>query len=80
MHWRMLMRVLWPSFLAAGVGGGVIFALIDPLDVLVLGRWQPGRLAFYTVSFFVLWLIAALASALTAWLTAGSAPEGEDAF
>lgn len=75
---RLLMRVLWPSFLAAGLGGGVIFALIDPLDVLVLGRWPVGRMAFYTVSFFVLWLIAAAASALTAWLMPASHEDDPD--
>jgi len=79
MRWRMLMWILWPSFLAAGVGSGVIFALIDPLDVIVLGRWQPGRIAFYTVSFFVLWLIAALSSALTAWLAPRDAGHADDA-
>ena len=79
MRWRMLMGILWPSFLAAGVGSGLIFALIDPLDVLVLGRWQPGRLGFYTVSFFVLWLIAALASALTAWLVPRAAQDDDGA-
>ncbi|CAP43581.1 hypothetical protein [Bordetella petrii] len=80
MHWRLLMGVLWPSFLAAGVGSALIFALIDPLDVLVLGRWQPSRLGFYTVSFFVLWLIAAFASALTAWLVPRDTPDGGDSF
>lgn len=79
MRWRLLMGILWPSFLAAGAGGGLIFALIDPSDVLVLGRWQPGRLGFYTVSFFVLWLIAALASALTAWLAPREPQGGDDA-
>jgi len=61
------------------VGSGVIFALIDPLDVIVLGRWQPGRIAFYTVSFFLLWLIAALSSALTAWLAPRGAGDADDA-
>jgi len=77
-RWRLTMRILWPSFLAAGVGSGVIFALIDPLDVLVLGRWQPERMAFYTVSFFVLWLMAGLASGLTAWLTPRDAEDDDD--
>ncbi|WP_028354071.1 hypothetical protein [Bordetella petrii] len=71
MRWRLLMWILWPSFLAAVAGSALIFALIDPVDVAVLGQWQPGRMAFYTVSFFVLWLMAGMSSALTAWLAPG---------
>ena len=79
MHARSLMWILWPSFLAAAAGSALVFALIDPLDVIVLGRWQPGRIAFYTVSFFLLWLIAALSSALTAWLAPRGAGDADDA-
>ncbi|MBV7486892.1 hypothetical protein [Bordetella sp. BOR01] len=77
MRWRLLMVILWPAFLAAAAGCGLIFALVDPLDVPLLGRWQPGRIGFYTVSFFVLWLIAALSSALTAWMAPRAAPDTE---
>jgi len=49
---KSLMWILWPSFLAAAVGSAVVFALIDPLDVAVMGYVPSGRVGFYTVSFF----------------------------
>ncbi|HYG43402.1 MAG TPA: hypothetical protein VEA17_10820 [Bordetella sp.] len=78
MRWRLLVVILWPSFLAAALGCGLAFALIDPLDILVLGRWQPGRIGFYTVSFFVLWTVVALSSALTAWLVPRACADSQD--
>jgi len=68
MKWQRLMWILWPSFLAAGVGAGMAFAFIDPLDVHIFGRAQLSRMGFYTVSFFVLWALGALSSALTVYL------------
>ncbi|ARP76052.1 hypothetical protein [Bordetella genomosp. 6] len=68
MRWRSLMWILWPSFLAAGVGSALIFALIDPLDVAIFGQVPTSRTGFYTVSFFVLWLVTALSSTVTAYL------------
>lgn len=65
---RSLMWILWPSFLAAASGSALIFALIDPLDVVVFGHTPSGRMGVYTVSFFVLWVMAGLSSALTAYL------------
>ncbi|CAB3697011.1 hypothetical protein LMG3458_02440 [Achromobacter deleyi] len=65
---KSLMWILWPSFLAAAVGSAVVFALIDPLDVAVMGYVPSGRVGFYTVSFFLLWAMAGASSALTAYL------------
>ncbi|CAB3637972.1 hypothetical protein [Achromobacter pestifer] len=65
---RSLMWILWPSFLAAAMGSVLIFALIDPLDVAIFGHVPTGRTGFYTVSFFVLWVMASLSSTLTAYL------------
>lgn len=65
MHARNLMWILWPSFLMAGATSAVVFALVDPLDVMFLGYLQAGRLTVYTVGFFIFWIMAALSSALT---------------
>ncbi|CAM3797619.1 MAG: hypothetical protein J0I30_04715 [Burkholderiales bacterium] len=65
MHVRNLMWILWPSFLMAGAASAVVFALVDPLDVVFLGHLQAGRLTVYTVGFFIFWIMAALSSALT---------------
>ncbi|CAM5199844.1 Transmembrane protein OS=Castellaniella defragrans (strain DSM / CCUG 39792 / 65Phen) OX=1437824 GN=BN940_07371 PE=4 SV=1 [Castellaniella denitrificans] len=65
MHARNLMWILWPSFLMAGAASAVVFALVDPLDVVFLGHLQAGRLTVYTVGFFIFWIMGALSSALT---------------
>ncbi|MGB7482846.1 hypothetical protein ABRZ04_04940 [Castellaniella ginsengisoli] len=65
MHARNLMWILWPSFLMAGVASAIVFALIDPLDVVFLGHLQASRLTVYTAGFFLFWIMAALSSALT---------------
>ncbi|WP_424247279.1 hypothetical protein [Castellaniella sp.] len=59
------MWILWPSFLMAGATSAVVFALVDPLDVMFLGYLQAGRLTVYTMGFFIFWIMAALSSALT---------------
>jgi hypothetical protein len=74
---RSLMWILWPSFMAAAAGRALIFALIDPLDVAIFGHVPTGRTGFYTVSFFVLWVMAGLSSTLTAYLMP-KAEEPED--
>lgn len=54
--------ILWPSFLAAGAAELVLFNLVDPSD------FEMGRLAAYTVAFFLFWSVAAASSALTCFL------------
>ena len=65
-----LMLVIWPSFLAAGVAEIVFFALFDPSD------FEVGRLAAYTVGFFLFWLLAAASSTLTCLLQQRPKDEG----
>jgi len=68
------LRVLWPSFLMAGVTSAIVFALVDPLDVYVFGHIQADRQVVYAIGFFLFWCTAALSSALTlqlAWPEAG---------
>jgi hypothetical protein len=62
-----LMYVLWPSFLAAGAAEVAFFTLFDPSD------FDAGRLAAYSMGFFLFWALAATSSALTCFLLA-SAP------
>ena len=72
MHARNLMWILWPSFLMAGAASAVVFALVDPLDVVFLGHLQAGRITVYTVGFFIFWIMAALSSALTLRMAAAT--------
>lgn len=70
---KYVMWVLWPSFLAAGTGVGIIFTLVDPQELTILGHPLHGsRLAVYTLGFFALWAICAMASALSCFLLATS--------
>lgn len=66
---KRLMWVAWPAFLVAGLLEMLVFALVDPQDL----RWAGQALgmsnqAVYTGAFFLFWLLAMLASGLTALL------------
>ena len=69
MTWRSLMWILWPSFLMAGVASAVVFALVDPLDVAIFGHIKLEREFLYASGFFFFWLMAALSSLLTVFMT-----------
>ncbi len=69
---RLILSILWPSFVAAGIGIGVIFTLVDPLELVILGEHtHASRTAIYSIGFFILWTIAAIASAMSCLLLAG---------
>ena len=69
---KQTMWVLWPSFVAAGIGLGIIFTLIDPMELIVLGKHVgASRTTIYSLGFFVLWAIAAMASAMSCFLASG---------
>ena len=67
---RQLIGILWPAFLLACAMELLVFALVDPADL----HWQGEAIALsrqtvYTAGFFVFWLLATGASALTLLLT-----------
>ena len=73
---KRLMWILWPSFIAAGIGVGIIFTLIDPMELVVQGNHvQASRTAIYSLGFFVLWAITALSSAMSCLLAANTGQE-----
>ena len=66
---RLLMTILWPSFLMAGISEGVIFSLVDPETLVVLDKTlEVSNVVIYSVGFFIFWFLGAIASALTALL------------
>jgi len=68
---RLIMVVLWPSFLTAIVAEGFIFSLFDPHDLALVGNHiEVSPLAVYTIGFFCLWAFCSLASMLTCYLLA----------
>ena len=75
MKMQTLMSILWPAFLLASVTELLVFALVDPVDL----HWRGEAIALsrqtvYTLAFFVFWVLATGASALTLLLTV-PAPE-----
>ena len=63
---RFLMQVLWPAFIGAVIGVGMVFSLIDPLEIqLVNDSLNGNRLAAYTIAFFLFWLACGVACAIT---------------
>lgn len=67
---RLVMSILWPSFLAAIIAEGCFFSLFDPRELLQhidsQLDWPP--IAGYTIGFFFFWVCCALASMLTYYL------------
>ena len=70
---KRMMWILWPSFIAAGIGVGIVFTLVDPMELVVLGdHVRASRTTIYSLGFFILWAITAMASAMSCFLAAGS--------
>lgn len=66
---RLLMVVLWPSFLVAIVAEGFFFSLFDPNELSLVGsNIDLSPMAAYTIGFFFFWVFCALASMLTCYL------------
>lgn len=62
---RKLMWIIWPSFLVAGLLSAIVFAFVDPADVLFLSAYQLDTYLVYTLGFFLFWLLAGLSSMMT---------------
>jgi len=70
---RLLMLVLWPSFLVAIVAEGFFFSFFDPAEFPVVGsNTVLTPIAVYTIGFFFFWTFCALASILTYYLIGGA--------
>ena len=66
---QQVMSIAWPAFLSACALQALVFAVVDPAELLWFGHPLPwSRQAVYTIAFFLFWGCTALASALTAVL------------
>ena len=66
---RLLMTILWPSFLMAIISVGVVFSMVDPETLVIHGEnIELSNEVIYSIGFFVFWCLGALASGLTALL------------
>ena len=64
---KLVIWVLWPSFVAAGIAEVVFFTVIDPQQLYLMGEPVAlSALATYSFGFFMLWLVCISAS-LTTW-------------
>lgn len=66
---RLLMVILWPSFLVAIAAEGLFFSCFDPGELILAGAHpELPPIAVYTLGFFGFWIFCALASMLTLYL------------
>lgn len=73
---RLVMAILWPSFLMAGVLEVLVFSLLDPVALVETSALSGTSL--YTLGFLGFWIVTGLSSALSLWL-AGLPPATQEA-
>ena len=79
MKLRLLMWILWPSFMVAGIAEGLLFTVIDPDDLVFFGHhFEVSHEAVYTIGFFVLWALCALSSTLSIFILPGTLADLEE--
>ena len=82
MRLRLVIWILWPSFLVAGIAEGLLFTAIHPEEILFFGKpIGISNEGIYTLGFFIIWAFCALSSALTIFVLpkpGGSAKTGLD--
>lgn len=70
---RAIGVVLWSSFLAASAGTMFFFAFIAPADIApAAGAAWEDQLGVYSLGFFGLWCLAAVASTIAVYLHRGA--------
>ena len=66
---RRLIWILWPGFVVAIPAVGIVFTLVDPAELHLLGApLEASRIAAYTLGFFFFWALGSACSALTCML------------
>ncbi|MBL8416341.1 MAG: hypothetical protein JNM42_18105 [Propionivibrio sp.] len=64
---KLVIWILWPSFIAAGIAQVLFFTVIDPQQLYLLG--QPvvlPAIAVYSLGFLMFWLMC-IGSSLMTW-------------
>lgn len=76
---RNAIRVLWPSFLVAGIATMLLFAVMAPEDVVIFGHQVEAPMeSVYSIGFLLFWGLCALSSALTIFISPRRSEGGED--
>jgi hypothetical protein len=72
------MQVLWPAFVGAGITVGLLFSLIDPLQIEWVHVYlDDSREASYTLGFLLFWVLYAITCSMTWYLASTEAPKGK---
>lgn len=72
MKYRILLWILWPSFLVSGLAEGFLFTFVQPDDLVFFGHHPNiSDEGIYTLGFFAIWIFCALSSALTTYILPG---------
>ena len=72
MKYRILLWILWPSFLVSGLAEGFLFSFVQPEDLVFFGHHPDiSDEGIYTLGFFAIWIFCALSSALTTYILPG---------
>jgi len=70
--YRILLWILWPSFLVSGLAEGFLFSFVQPEDLVFFGHHPDiSDEGIYTLGFFAIWIFCALSSALTTYILPG---------
>lgn len=70
---QRLIRILWPSFVVAGMAEAVFFTLIDPQELYLFGEPVSfSRIATYSIGFFAFWALCATSSMFTCFVQRSS--------
>ncbi len=81
MRVRILIAVLWPAFLVAGLAEGVLFSMVDPQDIRVFGMdLELSAKAIYTIGLCLLWGMCALSGMLSGYVITGLRDPMSDAI
>lgn len=63
---KLVIWILWPAFVAAGIAEILFFTVIDPRQLFLLGRpVELSAIATYSVGFLLFWLICTGSSLMT---------------
>ncbi len=75
---RCLMQVLWPAFIGAAITVGLLFSVIDPVQIeWVHVQLEDSRPAAYTLGFLVFWALFAITCSFTWYLAITETPKGK---
>jgi len=65
---QRVIAILWPSFIISGIATILFFTAFDPNEIIAcVGGWDIGRMGYYSIGFFLFWLLTSVNSALTCY-------------